>query len=540
MVTLLLGVWLALAPQNTTILQGTVQRGGGSDPIAGVEITLFAAGAPQGERRSVTSDAQGRFTFENIPFGKYQVQPSREGYFAYPTGQPLPTVVATLTIDSPQTRQIAIDLMPGATIAGRLTDSQGRPLADVGVSATTLQYDEGRPVFAVGTLPRLTNDRGEFRVFWLPPGEYYLLAETGSANLAEARINDILNVARRAYYPGTVDSAAAAPITIRGGESLEGMNFSLPTTANIRITGHVSTTGPLPSGGVVRSFYLLPRDGRPADVYPAEFINTIRPLRGLPTLDFALEVRGLPPGAYDLAPFYIDGNTFYTGRTPIDIGDRDLENVVAIVHSNVDIPGKVISKDNLEYAKWRAIHLELRARDAAVPLTSRAGSAVFQPDGTFTIRNAVEGRYFLYTRSIPEDLYISEIRQGGLDLRDEGIIDVRQGMSPLEITLSTGAGRIEGIVEDGIGGIPARADVVLVPQPSRRQNVMFYDRTTIDDKGQFNFTGIAPGEYKVFAFEQLADSAEKNPQFIGRYEALGQGVTVNAGATEAIRVRLLR
>jgi hypothetical protein len=69
---------------------------------------------------------------------------------------------------------------------------------------------------------------------------------------------------------------------------------------------------------------------------------------------------------------------------------------------------------------------------------------------------------------------------------------------------------------------------------------MFYDRTVIDDKGRFKFQGIAPGEYKVFAFEQLLDTAEQNPAFIARYETLGQTITVSSNSATEVRVRLLR
>src|SRR5690348_10694114 len=113
MVTLLLGVWLALAPQNTTILQGTVLRAGVSEPVSGVEITL--SGGP-GDRLRATTDAQGRFTFANLPLGRYTLQANREGYFTSPGGQPLPFPVATLTIDSLQTQRISIELVPGAVI----------------------------------------------------------------------------------------------------------------------------------------------------------------------------------------------------------------------------------------------------------------------------------------------------------------------------------------------------------------------------------------------------------------------------------------
>ena len=319
----------------------------------------------------------------------------------------------------------------------------------------------------------------------------------------------------------------------------------LPNANSIKISGHVAASNvPGPSSGVVRTFYLLPRDGRPVELYPAEFTNTIPPQQGQTILDFAIEVRGMAPGSYDLAPFYIDGNSFYTGRTQLDIGDTDLENVAAYVGPNIEVTGRLSIKDNPGNDKWRPIQIQLRSRDVPVPLTVRSGNAVFQPDGTFSIRDVVEGRYQIYVGAtpgtIPGDLYISGIRQGGVDLQDEGSVEVRPGMQPVEITLSTGAGKVEGSVESAIGGVPARADVVLVPSVFRRRNVMYYDRATIDDKVRFSFTGVAPGEYKVFAFEQLADAAEQNPQFIARYETLGQSVTVSPGATKEMRVRIMR
>jgi len=530
MVTLLLGVWLALAPQNTTILEGIVQRAGVSESVSGVEITL------SGGLRA-TTDAQGRFTFPNLPLGKYTIRASREGYFTWPGGQPLPFNVATLTIDSLQTQRITIDLVPGATIAGRITDPQGNPLTGVSVSAAALRYDGGRASFSVGSAPKKTDDHGEYRIYWLPPGEYYIRAEYQSAPG---------NLARRSYYPGTLDSTFAVPLTVRGGEVVQGTDFALPKANNIRISGQVNiNNAPYPSVGIVRTFYLLPRDGQPIELYPAEFKNTVPARQGTINLDFAIEVRGMAPGSYDLAPFYLDGNTFYTGRTRIDIGDTDLENVTANVGPNTEVTGRVFVKDNLANNQRYPIQIQLRSRDVPVPLTTRSGAAVFQPDGTFSIRDVVEGRYQLYlgaTRSATstEDFYISGLRQGGVDLQDEGTIEVRPGMQPIEIMLSAGAGKIEGSVENAVGGVPAQADVVLVPSIQRRKNILYYDRATIDAKGRFSFTGVAPGEYKVFAFEQLADDAEQNPQFLARYETLGTGVTVNSGATKEVRVRLLR
>lgn len=295
---------------------------------------------------------------------------------------------------------------------------------------------------------------------------------------------------------------------------------------------------PAPRPAAFAPSILLPRDGRPTEQYPPEFTNTLPERLGQTTADFALDVRGLAPGSYDLAPFFLDAaNGVHTGRTRIEIGDRDIENVTAYVSPDIEVTGRIGLSGDPTPKNWAPFFLQLRARDATTPLTNRSNSATIAPDGAFSIRNVVEGRYQLYIGAIPgslsSDLYISAIRQGGVDIRDEGTVEVRQYTPPIEITVAMGAGKIHGVAE-------GRAHVVLVPQLSRRKNVMFYDRVVTDAKGEFKFEGIAPGEYKVFAFEQLPDTAEQNPEFIARYETLGQSVTVNAGATVEMRVRVLR
>ena len=524
---LLLGAALALTPQNTSALLGTVERGDASEPIGGVEIRLTLAGTDT--RLRALSDPQGRFFFENLPAGRYTIQAVGEGYFTYPQARELPAMIASLTIDSPATRRINIKLVPGAVIAGRITDPQGQPLPGVRVSVMKLQYADGQPAFTAGSVPKATDDRGEYRLYWFPPGEYYIRAEYpgGRGNLA-----------RRSYYPGT--------LTVRGGESLEGMNFAVPPASSIRISGQIAFEGLGPASGTIRSFYLLPQDGRPAEAVPLEFKNTAAAKADrAPSPDFSLDLHGVAPGVYDLAPFYLDtSNANRTGRTRIEVADQDIENLTVVISPNVEVQGRLIAKDGSTRHNWSALHLQLRAKSTTIPLMGRSNLAAIAADGTFTIRDVSEGLYQVYlsasSRSVSPDLYISGMRQGARDIRNEGSIDVRPSMLPLEITLSAGAGAIRGIVDAPAGGPPAHADVVLVPAFSRRSNLMFYDRTISDEKGQFTFTGIAPGEYKVFAFEQLADTAEQNPTFMARYETLGLSVTVNPGSTTDIRTRLLR
>src|SRR5262245_58815441 len=249
MFAILLLVWLSVAPQNTSVLRGTVIAAGTSEPVGGVEISLLPAG--NSRRLRTTTDSQGSFIFENLAAGKYTVQANRQGFFNSPQGNPLPSPVASVTVDAAASHRLLVTLIAGAVISGTITDVESRPIAGVQMSAMKLKYEDGRPVFAAGTPPVATNDRGEYRIPWLPPGEYYLRAEYSDSQQ---------QFARRTYYPGTTDSLTAVPLMIRGGESLAGTNFTIPRVRTIRLSGKVETGGPLPASGTIRTFYLMPED----------------------------------------------------------------------------------------------------------------------------------------------------------------------------------------------------------------------------------------------------------------------------------------
>jgi hypothetical protein len=332
---------------------------------------------------------------------------------------------------------------------------------------------------------------------------------------------------------------------VRGGESLDNLTFVVPAASSVRVSGRVAPDVLGPVTGVVKTFYLLPLDGRPLETYPLEFTNMLgTSMSENGPFPFAIDVRGVAPGLYDLAPFYLDsGNAYHSGRTRIEIRDENIENITALITPNVDVGGRIIVEGENAFQGFSGLQLHLRTKETSVPLMSRTSLAEIEADGTFVIRDVFEGRYQIYLSAPPRsvsDFYISGIRQGAQDIRNEGTVDVRRSTPLIEIRLRAGAGSIQGIVEGPGGVTPSQADVVLVPQVSFRENVLFYDRTITSEKGQFKFEGVAPGEYKVFAFEQLADTAEQNARFIARYETLGQPVTVNSRVTTELRVRLLR
>jgi hypothetical protein len=187
--------------------------------------------------------------------------------------------------------------------------------------------------------------------------------------------------------------------------------------------------------------------------------------------------------------------------------------------------GRVISQ-NPSSLRPEMMSVSLRPREN----TTEGASAAVAADGTFTIQNIPEGKYSIRTNNVPGNGYISDLRFGPLSIHSEGVITVtNQPPEDLQIIIAANGGSIAGVVQDRLQqGVSAQ--VMLVPDFSRRQNPIFYKNVKAEPSGSFRFTGLPPGEYKVFAFEvPPPQGATENAEFIAQYEQRGVRVIVREG-----------
>lgn len=180
--------------------------------------------------------------------------------------------------------------------------------------------------------------------------------------------------------------------------------------------------------------------------------------------------------------------------------------------------------------------LQLRIQEAIGNLISAGAAATppVGPDGSVVFANLFPSKYKILIPITVPGYYVADIRQGLTSLYNDGILTVtgETPSGPVEITLSSGAGQIRGVVRNAKGEPPAAARVVLIPQAPRRSNSLLYRRTTsAAGTGQFTLGGIAPGEYKIFAWDRLLNGAEENAEFLEKHESRGRIVTVNPGAS---------
>ena len=168
-------------------IEGVVVRAGSGEPLARAQVTLIRTAAEIGElpagpnlasppaTPAVTTGADGKFALKNVEPGSYRIAVARNGYARQEYGQRVfggqgrvITVAAGQAITS-----IAFQLTPAGTVSGVVQDSSGEALAGAQVQLlrSTYNSDGERTLQAAGG--DRTNDRGEYRVYWITPGRYY-------------------------------------------------------------------------------------------------------------------------------------------------------------------------------------------------------------------------------------------------------------------------------------------------------------------------------------------------------------------------------
>jgi hypothetical protein len=122
----------------------------------------------------------------------------------------------------------------------------------------------------------------------------------------------------------------------------------------------------------------------------------------------------------------------------------------------------------------------------------------------------------------------------------ESGLDTSQGAAgTLEITISSNGGQIEGSAADSKEKPASGAVVALVPDAPRRERLMLFKMAMSDTTGHFSITGVAPGEYKLFAWDQIEEGAYQDPEFLKPYENQGEAVTMREGSRETAQLKVI-
>jgi len=113
-------------------------------------------------------------------------------------------------------------------------DEAGEPIEGSRIRALRQSYEGNQRQF-VQAATAVTNDRGEYRLYGLSPGHYYvsatytpaLASEVAGATAAQPTAGSILEEGYApTYYPGTNDPSRAVPVALGAGEEVRGFDFT--------------------------------------------------------------------------------------------------------------------------------------------------------------------------------------------------------------------------------------------------------------------------------------------------------------------------
>jgi len=189
------------------------------------------------------TDACGNFAINGIEPGKYRLSASRTGFVPTQYGaRGLSRRGTTLSLQpGKHLKDLAVRLTPHAVIAGRVVDEKREPIVLGQVQAMTYSFRAGKKELATSQMVH-TNDLGEYRIYGLSPGKYYVTAalkndrdEDEVDRSAVPRSNSYVTT----YYPGVVDPAAAVLLEVGPGAQLGGINLTLAKARTFRVRGRV-------------------------------------------------------------------------------------------------------------------------------------------------------------------------------------------------------------------------------------------------------------------------------------------------------------
>src|SRR5438034_6256790 len=184
------------------------------ETLSDVHVAIIPADGV-GTAKSVTTDSAGKFSVNDLRPGPYTLMTTRTLFFR-PRRDSGP-VSLTLAPDQ-HLRDIRIRLAPTAVVSGRVTDENRSPRGSVRVEAVRYEYRDGVRELKTGGQAQ-TDDRGEYRIFDLPAGSYYLRAEQLQSGAGRPSVPT--------YFPGASQLQSAVPITLAAGTVQDAVDFSL-------------------------------------------------------------------------------------------------------------------------------------------------------------------------------------------------------------------------------------------------------------------------------------------------------------------------
>lgn len=524
---------------SSSALMGRVVALDTGVPLRRVQMRLSGGNLRQG--RATLTDADGHYEFGTLGAGRYQLSASKGGYVSRQYGQRGPKDSGhpiELAVHQ-KLEKIDIALPRGAVITGRVVDELGEPVSDMSVMALQYRMMGGKRRLVPVNNGRTsgTNDIGQYRLYGLPPGEYYL-AVSGRQGpmMMDAQSDDTSGTGYApTFYPSAQNVAEAQRVAVGVGEEAAA-DIQLQLTRVARISGTVVTAeGKPPTMGMVN---LRPRGSEETGGMTNAGGGQVRP-------DGTFTISGVPAGSYLLVVMANPGSEMSIDRfesysLPINVSGQDISDLRLTTSKGITLSGHA----TFEGGTPEATVLK-QIQPGCFPVDNETvmftGLSTLTEQATFEIKG-VSTPCVVTTMGAPAAWMLKSVQLNGIDVGERTIEPAGKPIAGFEMTFTNRLTTLTGSVQDAQNQPAKEYTVVAFPEESKRWQhpfaTRYVRRARPDQAGTFKFTGLPPARYLVVAFDNVDEGQEMDPDFLTKIQPLATRVELSEGGTQNVSLKI--
>jgi hypothetical protein len=524
--------------------------------------------------KTAFTDALGRYEFRDLPSGRFTLRVSKSGFVTmeYGQGRPFESGKQIELADAQVMEKADVSLPRGSAVSGRILDEFGEPVSDANVSAMRAQYSNGKRRLVPSGRSSTTNDLGHFRVFGLPPGDYYI---TSSVRTIESMMMDMIGGGANAggptgsnsntgyaatYYPGTQNAAEAQRLSLAVGQELQ-IDLQMQPVRLAKISGRASTSDGKPMSGAM--VMLMPTMKEAIGFMPGGTGQTDKEgnftLNNVAPGEYSVQVQSLVAlmsAANEMMAAMGGGESKDAPAAPAKTMEREFA-VATVTVAGEDITGLSISGTRGAKATGRVVFeggekpaesvasLRLMAvptdHDNMGAMAAAFGMASVKETGAFEIDGLVGGRLFTFMNP-PKGWSIKSITLDNEDITDTGR-EFKPGeeVDGFVITMTRLTQHLSGKVTTDSGD-PAKEYTVVVFAEDQEKWALTSSRwvksARPDQQGKFEIADLPAGRYLAVAVDYVAQGDWSDPEWLARASRNATRVTVTEGASATLDLKL--
>jgi hypothetical protein len=544
--------------QGTASISGRVLTADTARPVKRARVIVSGGGRGG---RTATTDDQGRYRVTDLAADSYTVTASKNGFVDAIFGQRRPQQPGTPVqiADAQEASNTDLRLTRGGVITGRVIDEDGEALSRALVTVQRYQYVRGaRQLTTAGG--DQTDDRGQYRVFGLTPGDYYVSVTAGGIGQLIGRGLQQLAAGLGAlgggrgggggaagiagfgppddpeptgyaptYFPGVVSAPEAGKVSVAPGQEAVGIDFQ------IQLVPFATVSGIVAGAEDVVAVLLMPQDAAGTGPLGGQTLT------GRSQADETFSISNVPPGRYiALARSGGRANEPKTGMQTIVINGQNIAGVTLVLQPGVTLSGNITVESAGTPAPTDYSSFRVDVPDASpLPLGGGGGGGGgrggglnggvgrAEKNGAFQVSNLLPGKHFIRVTGQAQGAQgrdqaqaqwtLKSVSVGGEDVTDQAFdIKPGQNLDNVTVLLTDRSTEISGTVRDAKSSALAAVTVIAFstdPQYWRAQS-RHIQAVRTDQSGAYRLRNLPAGDYLIVAVDDVEQGEWFDPAYL--------------------------